>query len=206
MSGCAFAVDEAPNYPDTLINRVVTVPANATFKGIVLSPVTSETATVGEEVLLALESDYIYKGKLIAPAGSTITGTVIEVSRARHGSIGAKMTLRFTSIMTTTGQNIPISAIISTEDKSGTIIGGTKFYPESSIDVDTLSATEISSCPISKFSYGKGAMIMNEVGESGGGLFKSIWDKGEEVEIPINTTLNLILTQPITVTPLADEN
>lgn len=206
LSGCAFAATADNDYPDTLINRVVTVPAGATFKGIFLSPLTSETAVVGQEVLLALGSDFIYKGKLVAPAGSTISGTVIEVSKAKHGSIGAKITLRFTAIMAPSGQSIPISAIVDTNDNSGTIIGGTKLYPATASSIDTLSATEIATHPISKFSLGKGAVIINEVGESGGGLLKSIWDKGAEVEIPINASVDLVLTQPITVNPTGDEN
>lgn len=203
----AYATDNLNStYPDTLINRVVTVPAKATFKGIFLSALTSETANIGQEVLLALGSDFVYNGKLIAPAGSTISGTVIEVAKAKHGSIGAKITLRFTAIMTPSGQNIPISAIIDTDDNSGTLVGGTKLYPQTGSSVDTISATDIANHPVSKFSLGKGAIIINEVGTSGGGLIKSIWDKGEEVEIPINASVNLILTQPITVNPTSDEN
>ena len=36
---------------------------------------------------------------------------------------------------------------------------------------------------------------------AGGGLVKSIWDKGNDVEIPTNATIDLFLTQPITVVP-----
>ena len=38
---------------------------------------------------------------------------------------------------------------------------------------------------------------------AGGGLAKSIWDKGNDVEIPVNAALELILTQPITVNPIS---
>ena len=75
-------------------NSIVTVPAGLTFKRVFLSPVNSETATTGQEVNLALTTDFYYKEKKVAPAGSSVTGNVIEVSRAKHGSINGKIMLR----------------------------------------------------------------------------------------------------------------
>ena len=49
-------------------------------------------------------------------------------------------------------------------------------------------------------SVGKGAALGTAVG-AGGGLVKSLWDKGDDVEIPVNASIELILTQPITVNP-----
>ena len=45
---------------------------------------------------------------------------------------------------------------------------------------------------------GRGAALGTAVG-AGGGLVKSIWDKGNDVEIPANASIDIILTQPITV-------
>ena len=45
---------------------------------------------------------------------------------------------------------------------------------------------------------GRGAALGTAVG-AGGGLVKSLWDKGDEVEIPANSCIELLLTQPITV-------
>ena len=105
---CAFA---APNFnlqqntepqsyqlPTTLKGRVVTVPAGETFKAVVTSPVSSENAVTGQSVTLALSSDLYYNGSKIAPAGSSIYGTVIETSKAKHGSLNGKLTLRLSLI------------------------------------------------------------------------------------------------------------
>ncbi len=46
----------------------------------------------------------------------------------------------------------------------------------------------------------KTAALGTAVG-AGGGLVKSIWDKGNDVEIPTNANIDLYLTQPITVVP-----
>ena len=131
-SGCAFAAQNfnyeqntpTPTYQpayyssdnyklnnNTLKGSVVTVPAGQTFKAVMASPITSETATVGQNVTMFLGSDFYYNNARIAPAGSTINGSVIEVNKAKHGSLNGKLTLRFTQIITPTGLNIPISAI-----------------------------------------------------------------------------------------------
>jgi len=47
---------------------------------------------------------------------------------------------------------------------------------------------------------GKGAALGTAVG-AGGGLIKSVWDKGDDVVIPANSNIELVLTQPITVNP-----
>lgn len=134
-ANCVFAAanytlqqnPESQNYqlPTTLKGRVVTVPAGETFKAVVTSPVSSETAVTGQTVTLALGSDLYYNGNKIAPAGSSVHGTVIETSKAKHGSLNGKLTLRFTQIITPMGQTIPISAVIKTDDNTGTLIGGT---------------------------------------------------------------------------------
>lgn len=188
---------------NTLKNSIVTVPAGLTFRGVFLTPVSSETAVAGQEVSLALTNDFFCKEKKVAPAGSTVTGTVIEVSRAKHGSINGKLSLRFTHIITPSGLDIPISAVIRTPDKSGVILGGSdlmisaggRSVPESA------SAKSMYLPAYTGVSAGTAAAMNTAVETNGGSLLKSIWDKGVDVEISANTTVDLMLTQPITVTP-----
>ena len=233
--GCAGVAFAAPNYSfnqgvptptyqpayysnetfqvnnNTLKGRVVTVPAGQTFKAVVTSPVSSETATQGQSVTVALGSDFYYNGDRIAPAGSTVYGSVIDVSRAKHGSMNGKLTLRFTQIMTPTGLNIPISAVIKTDDYTGTLIGGTKldvtkeYTKDLTVGAGAGALAGVIISPLSGGSVGKGTALATAVG-AGGGLIKSIWDKGNDVEIPVNAGVELILTQPITVNPTSSEN
>ena len=46
-------------------------------------------------------------------------------------------------------------------------------------------------------SVGRGAALGTAVG-AGGGLAKSAWDKGNDVESPANAGIEILLTQPIT--------
>ena len=58
--------------------------------------------------------------------------------------------------------------------------------------------------PLAGGSIGKGTALATAVG-AGGGLVKGIWDKGNDVEIPANSSIQLVLTQPITVNPTSYE-
>ena len=195
---------------NTLKGRIVTVPAGQEFRAVLTTPISSQTAILGQTVTMALNSDFYFNGNLIAQKGSTVSGTVIEVSKAKHGSLNGKLTVRFTNIMTPTGQNIPISAVIKTEDGTGTLIGGTKMDVTKGYAKDlvvgagagALAGVIIS--PLAGGSIGRGTALATAVG-AGGGLAKSIWDKGSDVEIPVNAILELSLTQPITTNPISSQ-
>lgn len=218
-SNCAFA-DSNYNFKQAtpaqinntvLKGSVVTVPAGESFKAVVTAPITSETAVTGQNVTLALGSDYHFNGVTVAPAGSTVYGTVIEVSKAKHGSLNGKLTIRFTQIITPTGQNIPISAVIKTDDNTGTLIGGTKldvtkeYAKDLTVGAGAGALAGVIISPLSGGSVGRGTALATAVG-AGGGLIKSVWDKGNDVVLPVNATLELILTQPITVNPSSIED
>ena len=155
-------------------------------------------------------SDFYYDGNLIAPAGSSVTGTVLEVSKAKHGSMNGKLLIRFTQIITPYGIQIPISAVIKTDDNSGVLVGGTKLdvTKEYTKDLAVGSASGALSGVVfgalSGGDVGKGAALGTAVG-AGGGLIKSIWDKGNNVEIPANASIDLVLTQPITINPAVNK-
>ena len=196
----------------TLKGRVVTVPAGQNITTVVTTPISSENMAVGQSVTLALGSDFYYNGNLIAPAGSSVSGTAIEVSKAKHGNLNGKLLLRFTQITTPYGVQIPISAVIKTNDNTGVLIGGTKtdVALEYGKDIAVGSAAGalagVIISPLAGGSIGKGTALATAVG-AGGGLVKSIWDKGNDVEIPANSSIQLVLTQPITVNPeIYEEN
>lgn len=194
----------------TLRGSVVTVPAGQQFRTVVTTPISSQNLTLGQNVSVALGSDFYHNGNLIAPAGSSVTGTVLEVAKARHGSLNGKLLVRFTQIVTPYGIQIPISAVIKTDDNTGVLIGGTKLdvTKEYTKDLTTgAGAGAVSGLVFGALAggnVGKGAALGTAVG-AGGGLVKSIWDKGNDVEIPANASIELILTQPITVNPAINQ-
>ena len=193
-------------YPqnNTLHGNVVMVPAGTTIKAMLTTPLSSEYTTNGQTISLALNHDFYYGDKLIAPAGSTIYGTAIESSKAKRGGINGKLCVRFSQIYTPYGTQIPISAVIKTDDSSGVLVGGTKMdvAKEYTKDLAVGSAAGALSGlvfgALAGGDVGKGAALGTAVG-AGGGLVKSVWDKGNNVEIPANASIDIQLMQPITV-------
>ncbi|MBQ7764797.1 hypothetical protein IJ384_05470 [bacterium] len=189
---------------NTLHGSVVMVPAGSEIKAMLTAPLSSEYTTAGQTVSLALNNDFVYADKVIAPAGSTIYGTVIESSKAKRGSINGKLCVRFTQIYTPYGTQIPISAVIKTNDSTGVLVGGTKVDVAKEYTKDLAAGSAAGALSglvfgaLSGGEVGKGAALGTAVG-AGGGLVKSIWDKGNNVEIPSNSMIDIILTQPITV-------
>ncbi len=190
----------------TLYGSIVTVPAGQEFKTVVTTPLSSQNLTLGQTVTLALGSDFYYGNNLIAPAGSSVSGTVLEVSKAKHGSMNGKLLVRFTQITTPYGVQIPISAVIKTDDNTGVLVGGTKldvtkeYTKDLAVGAGAGAISGVVFGALAGGSVGKGAALGTAVG-AGGGLIKSIWDKGDDVEIPANASIDLVLTQPITVNP-----
>jgi hypothetical protein len=179
------------------------VPAGATMSASMTTPISSESAFTGQVVNMALHKDFYYNNKLIAPAGSAVIGSVIEVSKAKHGSMNGKLCVRFTQINTPYGTTIPISAVIKTDDSTGVLVGGTKtdVAKEYTKDLAVGSAAGALSGlvfgALAGGSIGRGVALGTAVG-AGGGLVKSAIDKGNDVEIPANASIDLLLTQPIT--------
>ena len=192
-----FAQNMSPVSVDSLKTRTVNVPAGATFKAVTTTPIDTTVSVAGQSVTMVLISDFVYLTKLIAPKGSSIVGSVIETSSAKHGNVNAKLFLRFTQIITPTGMVIPISAVVKTEDNSGILIGG---VDESSIKdiAGSLNYVTNSNSPLAVSAMGRDNSVVRDVG-TGGGLLKSIWDKGADISIPVNTSIELLLLQPITV-------
>lgn len=194
------------NGSQTLKGRVVTVPPGIGFGAVVSAPLSSEYLTMGQPVSVTMGSDFYYNNCLIAPAGSTVTGVVTQVTKAKHGTINGSLRLRFTEITTPYGTRIPISAGIRTDDGTGILRAGTKMDTAKEYGKDIAVGSAVGALgglvasAISGGAIGKGTAIMTGVGAAGG-LAKSIYDKGQDVVIPSGANIDLMIDQPITVNP-----
>ena len=194
-------------YPqnNVLQGNVVMVPPGTSVKANVTTPLSSEYLTAGQAVTLSLNNDFYYSGKLVAPAGSIVSGTVVEASKAKHGSMNGKLCVRFNMLTTPHGTQIPISAVIKTDDSSGVLVGGTKMDVTKEYAKDLAVGSAVGALSGLVFGslasgdkLGRGVALGTAVG-AGGGLAKSVWDKGNNVEIPSGASIELQLTQPMTV-------
>lgn len=199
------------NYPvasssQQLKGQVITIPAGTSIPAMTTYELNSENLSLGQGVTINLPQNFYYGNNLVAPAGSVLNGNVISVKKAKRGGINGNLKVRFTNIVTPTGQMIPISGMIQTDDGTGLLKGGTakdttKAYAK---DIAVGSAAGalagVIISPLAGGEIGKGTALATAVG-AGGGLVKSVWDKGINAVIPAGTQVNIVIDQPITYTP-----
>ena len=192
------------SYANNLQGNVVMVPANTSFSASAMTPINSETANVGDSVSFYLGSDFYYGKHLIAGAGSRINGTVLKAKKGGFGQRNGQVQIKFTNIVTPTGQMIPLSAKIQTEDGSGILKAGTakdttkEYVKDAGVGAAAGAVLGTAMGALSSGSVGKGAIYGTAVG-GGLGLVKTVFEKGGNVEIPQNAQMNIVLDQPITV-------
>ncbi len=189
-----------------LKGNVVMIPSGVSIPAVTNMVLSSEFLTLGQGVSVPVTNNFYYNNTLVAPAGSSINGTVIQVKKAGRAGINGQLMIKFTNILTPYGQMIPISGMIKTDDGTGLLKGGTKLDSAKEYGKDIAIGTAAGAIagtimgPLSGGKVGKGAVYGTAVG-AGAGLAKSLWDKGEEVEIPAGTQIDIVIDQPITFSP-----
>ena len=194
---------QAQNY-NNLQGNVVMVPANTSFEAVSMSPISSEVASVGDSVSFYLGSDFYYGKNLIASAGSKVNGTIIKAKKGGWGNRNGQIQIRFTNIVTPTGQMIPISASLQTSDGSGILKAGTakdvtkEYAKDATVGAAAGAVLGTAMGALSGGSVGRGAIYGTAVG-GGMGLIQNAFEKGGNVDIPQNAQMNIVLNQPVTV-------
>lgn len=189
-----------------LQGKVVVVPAGTMIPATATMELSSENLFLGQNVCIALSNNFYYNNNLVAPLGSSVNGTVIQVKKAGRAGINGQLMVKFTNILTPYGQMIPISGKLQTDDGSGLLKGGTAVDTTKAYAKDIAIGSAAGAIggvimgPLSGGKAGKGAVYGTAVG-AGLGVAKSIWDKGEVASIPAGTAINIVVDQPITFNP-----
>ena len=190
----------------TLQGKVVMVPSGTSIPAMTTIQLSSSQLSLGQGVSFSIPQDFYYNNTLIAPSGSTVNGTVIQVKKAGRAGTNGQLMLKFTNILTPFGQMIPISGKIQKEDGTGLLVGGTKGDTAKAYAKDIAVGTAVGAVggtimgPLSGGKVGKGAAMGTAVGAVAG-LGKSLWDKGIDVEVNPGTMMNIVIDQPATVNP-----
>ncbi len=192
-----------------LQGRVVSAPAGTYVMASVNRPISSEYARVGDRFTATLGTAIMGSdGSIILPAGSALDGQVVMVKPAGRTGKNGELDIRFTSAMLPNGQRVPLSARVQTEDGSGVIKGGTNKERLKDAAVNTAVGAGLGAAlgtamgPLSGGKVGRGAIYGTAIG-GGAGLLKSAWEKGEDAVIQAGQPVNIVLDQPLTVTPPA---
>ena len=190
-----YTSSDMMNNSPNLQGYALFVPAGVTCSAVLSNEINSLSAIVGQTINLVLPMDFKYNGKLIAPSGSTIMGSVVQTNKAGYGNRNAKMLIKFTTIRT------PYN---NTKDGSGMLRGATtldsakEYAKDGAIGAATGTVAGVVAGAI-RGDVGQGALYGAAVGGTMG-LIKRTTDKGEEIRIPANSEINILFKQPITLT------
>lgn len=197
-------VPYTPTANEPLKGSIVVVPAGTSVNITTTTVLSSETASLGQAVSAVLTSDFYYNNVLVASAGSMLQGNVTLAKKGNRAGINGKLQVRFTQIVTSTGNIIPISAMIKTTDGTGILVAGTAkesakgYVKDLGVGAGAGALAGLVGGAISGGSVGQGAAIGTAIG-GGVGLAKSLWTKGVDVTIPANSTVEITIDQPVTV-------
>ena len=195
------------NYYNTAQNlqgNVVMVPASTVFSACLMSPLSSQYSKVGDNISLYLNNDFYYGNTLIAGAGSRLNGTVVKARKGGFAGKNGNLELRFSNIITPTGQVIPLSARVQTDDETGVLRVATakdtvgQYAKNTGLGAASGAVLGTAMGALSGGKVGKGAIYGTAVG-GGIGLVSALFNRGENVDIPQNAQLNIVLDQPITI-------
>lgn len=190
---------------------VVTVPAGTYMMGTVQSGVNSQTARAGDRVVVAVNSPVMSGGTVALPAGSMVEGQVISVTSAGRAERNGQLDIRFNQAVLPTGQRVPISARIQTEDGTGILKGGTAKGRAGTVAVKTGGGAALGAAlgtamgPLSGGSVGRGAIFGTAIGAGLGALAAGV-GKGEEVALNPGEAINIVLDAPISTQASAPQN
>jgi len=165
----------------TTKQKVILVPPSTTMTVLTTYELNSNALLPGQTVTVALPDNFFYNDVLVAPKGSIITGKVIEVEQAKQNGLNGKLYLRFSLITTPYGLQMPIVGVIKTDDLSGVLTA----------KEDQIKNEKV----VKKASTKKTTKTQSTT------KYKTILNFGENVVIPINTKFDIVLTQPITISP-----
>ncbi len=187
-----------------LQGNVVMVPANTSFSAVVMTPLSSETAKIGDSVTFYLGNDFYYGNHLIAGAGSRLNGTVLKAKKGGLANRNGQIQIKFTNIVTPSGQMIPISAHVQTNDGTGILKAGTakdvskEYAKDAVVGAAAGAALGTAMGALSGGHVGRGAVYGTAVG-GGMGLIQNIFERGGNIDIPQNAQMDIVLEQPVTV-------
>ena len=169
----AGATTAAP--PATAASGPATLAAGTTLMLKSKDPVSTATHKKGTKFTTLLENDLVVDGRVVVPKGTVVYGTVVS---SRGGKVvgGASLVVTFTQMMV---NNQPI-AIVTDEAGAETAPGG--------------AAKKV----------GAGALVGAAAGDTGagaavGGALALMTAKGNHLQVPAGTVVQVNLTQPVQI-------
>ena len=187
-----------PEITQTPLNGgVVYIEAGTQFYAMLNSSISSESISNNDNVSAQLISDWIVNGTVIAPEGSILSGNAVDSNKASFAMRNGKIGINFNRLMTPDGRIIPLSTnkVYIVGDSSGPakitkrVLGG------------ILSGVAIAAVSMIFGADPKNALIRGAAIGGTVGAVSAVASKGEEIMVPEGTSLQIMLSEPMTVQP-----
>lgn len=182
---------------NVLKGSVVHVDAGQQFNAVLSSTISSDSITNNDNISALLESDWTVNGTLIAPAGSIVSGNVVDSRAATFAMGDGKIGLNFNKIMTPDGKVIPLTTnevyIVGDSPRAKRIAGR--------VAGGALGGLLIGALFLLGGADPTGALVSGAAIGGAFGAASAVAQKGEEVYVPEGTVLQIMLAEPMTAQP-----
>lgn len=199
-----------PSYGQpALRGHVSTAPPGTSLSVVNTTYLSSDRTYVGDPITVTLGYDLAMGGNTLLPSGTQIQGQVVSAIPAGRAGRNGQLQLRFNRAMLPDGRQIPLSARLITQDGTGIIRGGTGAQRMGNVAKNTLGSAAVGAATGTALGAIVGGgnkwnegMLWGSILGAGTGLVRSGVQQGEEAEIHPGTQLQLMLDQPLTVSPI----
>lgn len=183
-----------------LKGQVVYVTAGAGFVAILQSSISSASLVKGDTIAAVLQDDWYHNGVLIAPQGSIVYGSAVDASKAGGGYGNGSLSITFNELLTPKGDKL-----LLTSNVVEIVVAGKRWWKVAANVVGgaLIGAVLLASVGQRDNKISTGTIIGAGLGGVAGGI-RAATQKGEEVEIPAGTAINVRLTQPMNAIPYED--
>lgn len=178
----------------TITGSFVTIPEGEYFTVVLQSTINSASLSNNDIIAGSLDADWYYKGKLIAPRGSVVYGKAIDTNKAGLFYGNGDMSIMFDTILLPNGEQLMLSSnVVTVKVKGNRVVkSGVRVVGGALLGV----VTGVLYALISGGNVSRGVVVGASMGGTSG-LISAAVQKGEDVEIPEGTAINIRLTKPM---------
>lgn len=193
--------DDSNPKPDAPAKHIV-VPAGTQLPLVLHNAITTRSNKPGDPIYLETTFPIIVGDRIVIPAGSYVSGEIIEAKRPGKVKGRGELMIRLTTLILPNGYAAKFDAIPTgagtgandTVEEEGRIKGDT----DKSSDVGTVIKTTGAGAGIGALATGSraGAGVGAAAGAAAG-LLWTLFTRGPELEMPRGTTLDIMLDRPL---------
>ncbi len=186
----------------TIKGGVVRVSEGQSFDVALQSSISSGSLANSDAIASTLVDDWIYNQQLIAPRGSVVYGRALDTKKAGMFFADGTMSITFDSILLPNGEQLPLTAnVVKIKTKAINRVVKSTIRVVSGALIGV--ATGVLYALASGGDVTRGLAVGASMGAAGG-LVSAATARGENVEIPAGTIINVRLTKPMNANVYSD--